>query len=247
MKIEVVSYLNGLSDKFRLKLTSDIINKSTADLILFSGHTIGRVNDINTLRTLISNKKTEVILELEDLNSGKIGNCLYHLKRGELKNLYTNQIFTQSKEIEGNYELADRLIHELETTRVLNIKGKSVLIIQCGEINILKNIQSANNRVDFRLKDKQSLENRFNKIIRESKIILNPIHTPMGNQGKMKKRREYLTKNNRYYFSACNTKKNSDNLNLKSLQYAYYNKKTLAEINKDITTNFISRTYSIEY
>lgn len=67
----------------------------------------------------------------------------------------------------------------------------------------------------------------------------------MGNQGKMQKRREYLSKDKRYYFSASNTKKDSDNLELKSLQYAFFNGEFLPEIDKQITDNSISRIYEI--
>lgn len=243
MKIEITSYRFGLSDKVRLHLTIELINKSTSDLILFSGHTIGFVNDIEKLKALIVNNRSEAILELQNINSDKIGNCLYQLTKGKLKSLNTNQIFTQSSEIEGNYELADRLLHEFETNRIINIKGSSILIIQCGEINILKNIQSEENRVEFRLLDDLSLNNRFNKILKGTNIILNPIHTPMGNQGKMQKRREYLSKDKRYYFSACNTKVDSNNLEHKSIQYAYFNGELFPEIDKQITENSISRIY----
>ena len=55
MKIEITSYCHGLLDKTRLSLTKEIINDSTSDLILFSGHTIGFVNDIETLKTTQAN------------------------------------------------------------------------------------------------------------------------------------------------------------------------------------------------
>jgi len=247
MIIEIVSYKHGLPDETRLQLTAEIINNSTSDLLLFSGHTIKFVNEIESLKRLINNKKSEVILELQDINSDKIGNCLYRVTRGKLISIYSNQIFTQSSEIEGNYQLADRLLHELESNRKIEINGISILIIQCGEINILKNIQSEENRVEFRMSDDKSLTDRFNKILKETKIILNPIHTPMGNQGKMLKRREYFSQHKRYYFSACNTKENSDNLDLKSLQYAYYNGDLLAEIDTKKTEFSIRRIYKIKY
>lgn len=246
MKIEITSYHHGLSDKIRLNLTRDIINNSTADLLLFSGHTIGFVNDIETLKTQIDNKQVEVVLELQDINTDKIGNCLYRVTDGKLISLYTNQLFTQSSDIEGNYELADRLLHEFETNRIIKIKGDSILIIQCGEINILKNIQSEENRVEFRLSDNKTLTDRFNKILKGTKIILNPSHTPMGNQGKMQKRREFLSKDKRYYFSTCNTKVDSNNLELKSLQYAFYNGESLSEIDIQMTEYSISKVYEIK-
>jgi hypothetical protein len=67
----------------------------------------------------------------------------------------------------------------------------------------------------------QVLSNRFAKILKNTDIILNPIYIPMRSQGKIQKRREFLSANMKYYFSSCNTKKGSTNLNLKSLQYAF--------------------------
>src|SRR5690554_4315313 len=117
MIVEIVSYINGLSDNVRLKLTKNLINSSTADILLFSGHTVGFVNDIETLRLSIDNYHTEVIFELEDINSDKINNCLYRISKGILINMFTNQLFTRSIDIENNYELASRLLYELKHNR----------------------------------------------------------------------------------------------------------------------------------
>jgi hypothetical protein len=244
--IEISSFVYGLSNKERLKLTEQIINESSADILLFSGHTIGFVNDIEILKNSITNKSTEVILELEDINSSKINNCLYRIEKGILTSLFTNQQFINSREIENNYQLAERFLHELETKRVLLINDLKVLIIQCGELNILRNFQTENNRVEFRLFDDKILKTRFRKIIKESNIILNPIHTPMGNQGKMNMRRIFLSKNKRYYFSASNTKENSDNLDLKSMQYAFYNGKPLTIKDVNYNKNSITRSFEIK-
>ncbi len=205
MTIEIVSYIHGLSNKIRFNLTRDLINDSKADVLLFCGHTLGFVNDIEDLKTSIENKHVEAILELEDINSDKIENCLYRISSGNLSSLNTNQIFAQSIDIEGNYELSSRLLHEFEHCRSFDLNGYRFLIIQCEELNILKNLQNDKNKVLFRLNDDKKLLKEFNQIIEDTKVILNPIHTPMGNQGKMLKRREYLSNKKRYYFSASNT------------------------------------------
>lgn len=245
MKIQIISFKNCLSNKNRLELTKTIINNSSADLLMFSGGTIGFSNDIEKLKELIENKKTEVIFELKDIYSSMIHTCLYHIKKGAINNLYTNQLFYHSSQIENNYQLADRFLHELETKRRIKIKGFNVLIIQCGEINILKNIQSEDNRVEFRLEEDKKLLDRFNEILNETNIILNPIHTPMGNQGKMKRRREFLSDNKRYYFSASNTKEDSDDLELKSLQYAYYNGSEISKSEKVSSENYVYKVFDI--
>lgn len=243
--IEISSFVFGLTNQKRLNLTEQIINNSYADILLFSGHTIGFVNDIEILKKSITNTSTLVIFELEDINSSKISNCLYKIEKGILSSLHTNQQFTTSQEIENNFQLAERFLHELETKRIITFNKMKVLIIQCGELNILRNFQSDNNRVDFRLFDNKILKSKFLNIIKQSNIILNPIHTPMGNQGKMHMRRIFLSENNRYYFSSSNTRKNSANLNLKSIQYAFNNGKPLTIKDVKHDGNSITRTFDI--
>ncbi|MBB6613149.1 hypothetical protein H7F15_19070 [Pontibacter sp. Tf4] len=244
-EIEIVSFVHKLPNEDRLRLTAELINNSSADILLFSGHTIGFVNDIEILKDLIHNKNIEAFLELENINSDKIGNCLYRVTNGKLKNLYTNQLFSASGQIENNYELADRFLHELETKRNFSIKGFNTLVLQCGELNILKNYQSEENRVEFRFNDDKDLKKRFDKLLKTSNLILNPIHTPMGNQGKMNKRRIYLSSQKRLYFSTSNTKEESKNLKLESLQYAYFDGKPLKGTSKIKIDNSISRTYKV--
>lgn len=72
MRIQITSYIHGLSNKVRFNLTKNIINNSTADLLLFSGHTLGSVNDIVNLQGVIRNNKTDVIFELQDISSSMI-------------------------------------------------------------------------------------------------------------------------------------------------------------------------------
>lgn len=246
MFIEIVSYLHGLSNNERLELTKTLINSSTADILLFSGHTVGFVNDIESLKLSIDNCHTEVVFELQDINSRKISNCLYRVSKGVVLSMFTNQLFTQSIDIEYNYELGRRFLHELERNRTFEIEGCRILVIQCGEINILKNIQSDDNRVEFRLCDDERLRNQFLRILNDSKIILNPIHSPMGNQGKMEKRRVYFSQDNRFYFSTSNSKEGSSNLDLKSLQYAYYNGYPIAENDRIICDNYIKRSFELK-
>ena len=203
------------------------------------------MNDIEDLKISITNKKTHVILELANINTSNFYNCLYAFKKGKLVNLFTNQLFSSSDEIENNYQLAKRFINELETRRILSYKKIKILLLQCGEINILRNHQKNNNKVDFRLNEDDALKNKFNNIIENVDIILNPIHTPMGNQGKMHKRREFLSKNNKYYFSTSNSKENSTNLKLKSIQYAYFNGEEIKPIEIEVFENAIIKTFEI--
>ena len=109
----------------------------------------------------------------------------------------------------------------------------------------MKNHQKEENRAEFRLPNKTELSERFTKFLKGINIILNPIHTPMGNQGKMHQRRIYLSRNKRYYFSTSNTKENSNDLSLESLQYGFFDGFRITATNKKLTSDSISRIYEI--
>ena len=98
-------------------------------------------------------------------------------------------MFSNSSEISNNYELANRFLHELETNRRLKINGKNITILQCGEILILEYCKSEDKGIKFRFSDDTGLNSRFEKILSNTDIFLNPIHTPMARQWQMEKRR----------------------------------------------------------
>lgn len=245
MKIELVSFPFNLNETIKLSLISQIINSSEADLILFPGNTIGFISDLMRLREKITNKKTEAFLEITDFNSDFLRNNLVRLKSGEMKNLFTHQLFAESSEIEHNEFLCESLINEILTKRTFKIKNKKIILFQCGELNILRNLQNQKNKVEFRLFDNKILKGQFLKIIEGADIILNPIHTPMGNQGKMSKRRVFLSSSNRFYFSSSNSSPKFKNILSKGLQYAYCNGKAISSIYMEYTKKFVRRTYEI--
>ena len=245
MEVELVSTVCDLSDQKKLAVALDAINRSKADLLLFCGHTIGFVNDIETLKGRIDNTHTYVVLELRDMNSSKLGNCLYKINGGNLQSMHTNQLFTTSHEIERNYQLGERLLNEFQTRRTFQLFGLNFLVIQCGELNFLKNLQSQNNCVEFRLSNHKELSTKFRRIMNGTDVFLNPIHTPMGNQGKMVKRRIFLSKNKRYYFSTSNTKPGSLDTGLSSLQYASFNGKPIDFLGERREKDYVVKNYSI--
>lgn len=239
MKFETVSLRNNLNRKKRLEVASNIINRSASDIILFSGHTVLDMIDCNELIYRIKNRTVSVVFEVkmvEESSFIKLKNCLYRIENGQWENLFTNQFFSTSYELEDNVPLCERFINELETRRTLDIKGKKCLIIQCGEINIIKNLQKERNLPVFRLHNNKDLEERFYKLLDSIDIVMNPIHTPMGNQGKIERRRELLSSNGRYYFSTSNSDE-MHSVELSSLQYSFYNgnrlKETLRLANRD--------------
>ena len=83
-------------------------------------------------------------------------------------------------------------------------------------------------------------------------MILNPIHTPMGNQAKMEKRREYFSYENRYYFSVSQNgtiKRNGKNktipMDSRRLQYSFFNGRSIEESLIEVTKEFQIRQYCI--
>ena len=160
--------------------------------------------------------------------------------------MYSHQLFTDSASISIHPELMDHLMLELETRRRFAVANRNVSIIQCGENGILMNKQSEGNRPVFRFEDDEALNKRFTDFLNNTDIILNPIHSPMGNQGKMQKRRELFSDNNRAYFSTANFD-NEESVYNKSVQYACINGEDLEPINVEggKRNSYIVRTFEI--
>ena len=227
MIVQLVSYKSTLRADSRLQHTAEIINSSKADLILFAGHTLASHRDVDELNTLLDNNMTTAVIEVKKDTKSKslpVYHSLFLLQNGVAKDIYTHQLFTDSKTIKAYPELGEHLMLELETRRNFSTANRNVSVIQCGENNILRNIQSEGNRAVFRFEDDAILNQRFAAFLNNTDIILNPMHSPMGNQGKMRKRRELFSSNNRAYFSTANYVDEEAIYN-KSVQYACINGK----------------------
>jgi|GEM_PF-1964679 len=247
--IQLVSLHKLLTADARLKLVNEIINESHADLILFAGHTLLSKGDVPRLRKSLKNESSVVLFETKDGGFDHGGNHLYRLDGGKIVDMKSRQLFINSDQINKDKGYAFKLLDELEhdTKRHFNVKDKRCIVLQCGELNILKNYQKDGNRVAFRYSDDPDLEKRFFDIIDNVDIILNPMHTPMGNQHKLGARRIFLSKNGRAYFStsnALNAKKLT--LKYKSLQYALMDGYDLREAEDAICgKSYIIRSYEL--
>jgi hypothetical protein len=249
MIVQLVSYKSTLRADSRLQHTAEIINSSKADLILFAGHTLASHRDVDELNTLLDNNRTTAVIEVKKDTKSKslpVYHSLFLLQNGVTKDIYTHQLFTDSKTIKAYPELGEHLMLELETRRNFSAANRNVSIIQCGENNILRNIQSEGNRAVFRFEDDAILNQRFAAFLNNTDIILNPMHSPMGNQGKMRKRRELFSSNNRAYFSTANYVDEEAIYN-KSVQYACINGKEQDPVNVEIDKrySYIVRTFVI--
>ena len=249
MIVQLVSYKSTLRADSRLQHTAEIINSSKADLILFAGHTLASHRDVDELNTLLDNNRTTAVIEVKKDTKSKslpVYHSLFLLQNGVAKDIYTHQLFTDSKTIKAYPELGEHLMLELETRRNFSAANRNVSIIQCGENNILRNIQSEGNRAVFRFEDDAILNQRFAAFLNNTDIILNPMHSPMGNQGKMRKRRELFSSNNRAYFSTANYVDEEAIYN-KSVQYACINGKEQEPMNVEVgkRDSYIVRTFVI--
>lgn len=242
--IQLVSYRSGLGRSKRIECTIDILNSAAEPFVMFSGHTLFEQEDVFSVESGLTNKHVTALLEVRHVKSSSFLNnehCLFLVRNGEVHNMFSQQLFATSKEIKNNADLAERLLLELEQRRKIEVEGKRCLILQCGENNILTNIQSEHNRAVFRFSDNMVLSKRFQTLLEDTDIILNPMHTPMGNQGKMQKRREYLSADNRYYFSCSNTRSRDRQRQMREgslqhkLQYAYRNSLPILPYDNKIT------------
>ena len=95
-----------------------------------------------------------------------------------------------------------------------------------------------------------------NKI--DTDIFINPTHTQMGNQGKMKKRRDYFSKNGKIYISTSNfdlqkylIKYSIHDINFKekliqkSMQYCVYNQQEIEGTILELTDGYIFKKYIV--
>ena len=249
MIVQLVSYKSTLRADSRLQHTAEIINSSKADLILFAGHTLASHRDVDELNTLLDNNRTTAVIEVKKDTKSKslpVYHSLFLLQNGVTKDIYTHQLFTDSKTIKAYPELGEHLMLELETRRNFSAANRNVSIIQCGENNILRNIQSEGNRAVFRFEDDAILNKRFADFLNNTDIILNPMHSPMGNQPKMRKRREFFSDNNRAYFSTANFE-DEESIYNKSVQYACINGKEQEPMNVEVgkRDSYIIRTFVI--
>ncbi|WP_181307418.1 hypothetical protein [Rufibacter sp. XAAS-G3-1] len=244
MKVNLVSFNFELTSSEKRNSLIEIFNNSKSDLLLFAGHTLNDISDIEKIRDKIDNKSTVAFFEVKNFGARELTNWAFKIENNKILSCHTHQIFTDSSEINKNKYCAEQLLHELTSNRKFTVKDKRISLLVCGEINILKNIQSEDNRVEFRVQDKE-LRKSFDSILAQTDIFLNPLHTPMGNQGKMEKRRTFLSAKGKAYFSAANMD-NEAVLENRKLHYAFANgNEIVGEILKS-TPKYIVREYQIK-
>jgi hypothetical protein len=230
IKIGLVSFYVNLDKKEMVlrntEAVSEVVNAyHNLDLLVFPGWTLLSLYELRRVQQRNENRNTICLLETWRDFDDEWRHAGYALQGKDILISHAPQIFATSSEISTDHDKMRRLLTELEQRRRVVIKGRTVTWLICGEINVLRNIQSDHNRVTFRMEEAADLKAQFDGILATTDLIANPTHTIMGNQGKIAKRREFLSRGKRAYCSTsnydCTHKPRSTLRNLRSLQYCY--------------------------
>lgn len=241
MLVQLVSY--RYTEESTVNLTADIINRSEADLIVFSGTygTTLRACDIPVLESMITNRHAVAFLDARKGRSRY--NNLFELKNGRFSDLNSKQFFhTSGLAIADGGKLSKALISELKEKRLFRIQKRNLLLMLCGENNIVINRmpKRPEHYVEFRVDDTH-LEKDFESVMAKADIIINPTHSMNPRPWLYYERAEFFSSFGRYYFFAAN----GNDLKSPNLQYAYYNGELLKENDMDSTEEYICRYYTI--
>lgn len=225
MRIQLVGFANYLTVRNRQRIICDVINNSNADLILFPGHTLRNPDDLEYLQQHLRKRNLVAIFELEESWPSSVmrtTNELIMYKNGKITDMYTSQLFSTNRDLQGKKALMEKFFDELPR-RQFEWCEKLITIILCGENSFLSGSRKKNLEADFRFKDETHLLKRFNQLLTETDLFLNPIHSIQGEQGVMSRRRKLLSSEGRYYFSTSFLGDHNTDLSVKSLQYAWHN------------------------
>lgn len=241
MKIQLISFSGELNPNYQMALIVNIINNSNADLILFPGNALRDADDRYYVEDHLTNENVTAIIEIQ--KDGIMGspNELFICREGELYDMYTSQVFSKAEHVNGNAVLMEKLLDEM-TRRQFECCGKRFTVLQCGESAIV----SGKGGGEFRFKENQTMNQRFERLMKDTDVFLNPIHTFQGRQNQISKRRSVLSSKGRYYLSAACTESWEQDLDLKSLQYICHDGKELTikpEIHEE---GYVSRTIEIK-
>ncbi len=206
----------------------DIVNTyENLDIIVFPGKTL-RKDQLTLVEKEMKNTHSLILFEVwDDFFNGEQRQKGYYFKDGILHDKDIIQIFATSSEINRHKDLMKLFLYELKHKRIIDYKGMSICWLICGEINVLRNRQKNNNEVTFRFPEDADLARAFQEIYDKTDIFIDPTHTIMGNQGKLARRREFLSQN-KTFCSVSNADTLTDQkLSEKSIQYLYKNGKPI--------------------
>lgn len=205
MKVLCISFKEKFKD--RKALTEEIYEKvrknNNVNLVILPGNTAimkFKIKKDGEWASDFSNKNNVDIMYEKFLTKKCEGNYYtLHSKFGD--NNTGKQKFATSAQVNTDSNLYKSLVKEInEGNRTIKVGDIVFGVIICGENNILKNIQSENNRVKWRYKAPKDWG---------VKVILNPSHNTMGNWNKLNKRFEFLSKKYGYAIYLTNSSRKS--------------------------------------
>lgn len=187
-------------ERKRVNAIIKILNETSADFVMFSDSVLRNTDYLDTIRALVKNKSVTALMEFKE-KAGLIGNRMYLLQNGEITDL-GYQLFSIP---EDAALCGEALVESCENKydsfhRQFTVGNKRFLVIQCGENNILKGSKGV---AEFRLKDCPELEQRFETVLNDVDVVLNPVHTRWGRFGNFLTRIRKFSENNRYCFSCA--------------------------------------------
>jgi hypothetical protein len=248
LKIGLVSMVLDKSNR-HAKNFLDIVNAhEDLDIIVFPGWTLFDKTQLALVKKGVKNKNSLVIFEVwkDHLFEGNQRHQGYFIKNGILNDRDIIQKFADSKEIiKKGKDFMKSYLDEIKDKRIIEYKGRKICWLICGEVNVLRNIQKNSNKVEFRFPEDKELKKAFRKIYNETDVFVNPTHTIMGNQGKLARRREFLSRN-KVFCSVSNADiSKGQKLKSKSSQYLYKNGRAIDGKLLEENSRFILKEYDV--
>jgi hypothetical protein len=174
------------------------------DLLIGAGWTVFDADELEAIRAGNPNPRTVVMLETWQDSSGGYAHTGHVVRGHDVVVENVPQIFATSADANRDPRLVAELLKQIEDVRRFEVCGRTVTWLICGEINVLANLQLEGNRCRFRFEGDDALSACWERILAGTDIFVNPTHTVMGNQGKLSKRRGYLSSNDRVFCSVSN-------------------------------------------
>lgn len=224
MIIQLVAFEQGLSHIKRRNSVQSIICADMADLILFPGDTLDGEDDLAYIQRDIRHTESTAIVELKqaDYHFRSQIHSLRRIESGTIIDPHTGQWFSRSQELGEDPSLVrDYLLYELPKRRFI-CDNHNVVVIQCGENNLVTTPQTEGYQPRFRFVDDEDMSSAFNNILNTTHIVLNPMHTVQHRH--YAERCRFLSQG-RYYFGTANA---DDSVALgEALCIGYHNGKKL--------------------
>ena len=225
MKIQLVSNKSNkksLNKKQKIEVFIDVVNNSKADLILFPGWTLAEDTDIHQLEKKVANKSVSAFFELSIPTRSKSdslsSNRLFFLSDGKIEDLGSHQHFSTSKG--ATLKKINSFVDDFEEKRKKVVCGKVVRVVICGEMNVLKTIKDKNYEASIRYPGSDEAV-RFERLLAETDIILNYLHSPQYSRQHIHGRRREFFSNDKKVFVSTNNYDEGVSFS-KTVQYHYH-------------------------